>query len=200
MFGKGNDVSKEEALRAAYQKATSRVEAERLPGWQEHMDQDPSVGDWMAKQLAKVERAIRDEDDILFDRALGGWLKGWDKVNTAIAEKYRLENTDASTWQLRYVKWMKLKYMKFECDMGTFFIVPRKPSRKPRAQHWFTVDEMLDILNSPATVAAIKTFESLPVRPGSMEKPKAGEKHLVMDFTKEEPDIYYNFKGSVRRG
>lgn len=193
-------MTKEEKLRARYNAELEKLEDQRLPGANEHLAQNDDVAKWMIGQQEKIERAIRDEDDILYERSVGGWLKGWEKINTALAEDYR-KSTDPEEWELRYVRFMKIVYMKFECEMGTFFIVPRKPKTKPKAKHWFTVDEMLDLLDTPATVAAIQTFKSLPVRPGSIDdRVPEGEKHLIMDFTKQPSDIHYKWKGSVKRG
>lgn len=194
-------MTKEEKLRARYNAELVKIEDQRLPGWEGRLAADPEAKGWMDKQHAKIQSAIRDEDEILFERGMNSWQRGWEKINRAIAEEYRKANPDAELWELRYVRWMSIKFMKLECDMGTFYIVPQRPKRKPRAKHWFTVDEILDILGSPATIAAIKMFGELPVRPESTrEKIPAGEKHLIMDFTKDPPDIHYKWKGSVKRG
>jgi hypothetical protein len=193
-------MTKEEKLRARYNAELAKLEDQRLPGANDHLAQNGDVAKWMTGQQAKIERAIGDEDDILYERSVGGWLKGWEKINTTLAEAYR-ESTDPEEWELRYVRWMKIIYMKFECEMGIFYIVPRKPETKPKAKHWFTVDEMLEILGSPTTVAVIQTFKSLPVRPKSIDdRVPAGEKHLIMDFTGKADNVYYKWEGSVDRG
>lgn len=192
--------TKEEELQAKFEAAYDRVKRDRLPGWDDYLEATEATADWMKNQRAKVERAVRDEDEILLERALAGWEKGSAKINTAIAEKYRSENSDPEMWELRYVKWMKLKYIKFECPLGIFYIVPRQPSRSPSAQHWYTVDEMLDIIGTPSTAAAIKTFGQLPVRPSSLKKPEKGEKHLVVNYTGDDnPTLYYNIRGGIKR-
>ena len=181
--------------------AYARVREARLPGWDSHMDAHPTTTDWMNSQREKVDRAIRDEDEVLFLRSLGGWEKGWGKINTALAEVYRSENTDPASWELRYIKWMKIKFIKFECPLGTFYLVPQPPARSPRAKHWFTVDEMIDILQGSTTLATINAFGQLPARASSLGKPEAGEKHLVVNTTDDgNPAIYYKFRGGVHGG
>jgi hypothetical protein len=194
-------ISKGERLQAKFEEALAQVKAMRLPGWREHVDENKDVGDWMVAQRSKIERAIRDEDEVLYDRAVPGWIKGWEKINIAVAEKYRAENADPELWELRYIKWMKLVYIKFESELGVFYLVPRHPKRRPRAEYWYTVDEMLDMLGNEGIIAAIKTFNQLPVRPQSLEKPKKGEKHMVINLTGDEnPKVFYNFHGGLQRG
>lgn len=194
-------IVRKEELQERLASTLRKIQKGRLPGWEKYLDEHASVKSWIDDQYTKIRNAIEDEDEILYERAVAGWKKGWSNVNVLLAEEYRATNEDAATWELRYIKWMKLKYVKFECEMGIFYVVPRKPDRTPKAKHWFTVDEMIAILEDEATVAAIQTFKQLPVRPGSLPRVRAGEKHLVANFTDDEkPMFYYNFKGGARRG
>ena len=190
------EIATAEELRGRLDKFLRWVTQERLPGWEEYLDNNSEAYNRMDGYRLKVDDSIKDADEILFERAVGGLKEAWEKINLAIAEKYRELNPDPETWELRYVRWMKIKYMKFGCEMGTFYVVPKKPERRPKAKHWFTVDEMLDILNCPATVAAIKAFKQMPVRPDSLPSPGEDEKHLVANFTDDgRPPVYYRFRG-----
>lgn len=194
-------MTKREKLQARYQKELDRMERERLPGAKEELERGAGEkGKWMRSQKEKIERAIRDEDEILFERALGGWLKGWGTVNTEIAENYR-KTVEPEMWELRYVRWMNIRFMKLECDMGTFYIVPRTPNRRPKTDHWFTVDEMLDILAAPGVVASSKAFGALPSRPDSTSRPGSDERHLVVNFAdSNKPAVYYDYRGRPSDG
>lgn len=184
----------EEILRIKFIHALDTVRQERLPGWSDYLATTPEAFRFIDSQWSKITRAIQDEDEVLFERALAGWRKGWARVNYILAERYREKVPDIEQQELRYLKWMKIQYIKLECKLGVFYLVPQRPSRKPRVQHWYTVDEMIDILGSPATVGAIKAFKTLPVRPGMLENPVKGEKHLVIDTDNKK--VYYRFKGS----
>jgi len=167
---------------------------EALPGFTEYLKNDSKAAGWIAEQEAKIKQAAQDEDGILLERALGSWTKAVERVNEILAERYRQANPDAAGdgWELRYVKWMtKVKYIRFECPLGEFYVVPRMPSRRPKAPHWYTVDEMLDMLH-PMVAETIKTFGSLPVRPDSLPGPGPNEKHLRIYATGAAPPIKPN--------
>lgn len=171
-----------------------------LPGFEEYLATDSTAADWIAEQEAKINAAIRDDDSILLDRALGSWTKAIARVNEHLAEKYRQAHPDAEFWELRYLKWMiKVKYIRFECPMGEFYVVPRMPTRRPKAPHWYTVDELLDMLH-PTTIAAIKAFNALPVRPDALPAPGPDEKHLHVDVSDAGVVLTYDFQGGPRRG
>ena len=154
---------------------------------------------WIKKQRKRIAVATRDEDEILFEKALNSWEKAFDKLNGICGEAYRAQTPAPEDWPLRYFRWMKVQYMKLECELGIFYIVPRPPSRKPRVPHWMTADEMIDILSSPSTIAAIKKF-GLPVRPETIGKPKRGEKHMIINFTNDgRPTCYYDFPEGSKR-
>ena len=123
----------------------------------------------------------------------------WERVNERLAEEYRVANEDPETWELRYIKWMKkIVYIKFGSPMGDFYLVPKKPRKKPKAAHWYTVDEMLGMLN-PAVVAAIEMAGSLPVRPETLPGPEPGEKHMLVDMTGPEMRVKYTLPKGNRR-
>lgn len=175
---------------------------EALPGFDEYLKNDTKAAGWLAEQEAKIKQAVRDEDDILLERALGSWVKAVGRVNEILAEQYRQANPDAAGdgWELRYVKWMtKVKYIRFECPLGEFYVVPRMPTRRPKATHWYTVDELIDMLH-PTVAETIKAFGSLPVRPDSLPGPGPSEKHLTFDATGPEVVMTYSWQGGPNRG
>lgn len=154
---------------------------------------------WIGKQRKRIDVARRDEDEILFEKALTSWEKAFEKLNRICGEGYRAECPNPEEWPLRYFRWMKVQYMKLECDLGIFYIVPRIPKRKPRVPHWLTADEMIDILANPAMIASIKMF-GLPVRPETLEGPKPGEKHMIINMTNDgNPRCYYELPKRKRR-
>jgi hypothetical protein len=158
------------------------VNAERLPGWESCLAGDPKIESWIADLSVRIENAIRDEDAVRFEKELSSVSKAWWRVNQIVAEAYRKENLDPELWELRYIKWMRITFIKFDSPMGEFYLVPRTPSRKPKAEHWYTVDEMLDMLH-PNVVRVIEIAGKLPVRPDSLPGPKRGEYHLHIDAT-----------------
>ena len=154
---------------------------------------------WIRDQRKRVTLAIRDRDTILFERALASWEKAFEKLNRICGEAYRARFPDPEEWPLRYFRWMSIRYMELECELGTFYLVPQMPIRKPTVEHWMTADEMLDILSQPAIIKAIQTF-GLPGRPGKVEKPRKGEKHMIINFTGDgNPVCYYDCKEAARR-
>lgn len=191
MRRESEDVGKK--IRRRFAETRARI----VRGWVPRKDFIPQkrrdeAAAWLKAQYKNVRSAMRDEDNILFERAVVSWEKGFEKINTICGEAYRERYPDPEEWPLRYFRWMKVQYMEFECDLGTFYIVPRRPRRKPKVDHWMTADEMIDILENPAMVKAIKEF-GLPVRGDTLPGPRPNEKHLVCDFRKEEPQVYYKF-------
>lgn len=150
-------------------------------------------------QRERLRAAICDRDPILFQIALKKWEGGFGTVNKICGEGYRRNFPDPELWPLRYFRWMNVMFMKLECDLGILYILPRTPERVPRVEHWVTAEEMISILNTPGTVAAIKTF-GLPARPGRDRPPPDGMRDVVYDFVNPEtPTCYYNFKEGVAR-
>jgi hypothetical protein len=175
---------------------------EALPGFDEYLKNDSKAAGWLAEQEAKIKQAVRDEDSILLERALGSWVKAVGRVNEILAEQYRQANPSAAGdgWELRYVKWMtKVKYIRFECPLGEFYVVPRMPTRRPKAAHWYTVDELIDMLH-PIVAETITAFGALPARPGSLPGPGPNEKHLTFDATGPEVVMTYSWQGGPSRG
>lgn len=175
------------------------AEEVKLPGADHMAGQVEEFARWMGEQLEKVELAIRDEDEVLFERSLASWMKGWERLNEMVAEEYREETPNPESWELRYLKWMKIAFVKFESEVfGLFYIYPRRPKRRPQARQWYTADEMIDILENPATLAAINTFGAMPARAEDLKGPARGEKHLTVDFTGDVPVMAYTFDGGPR--
>ena len=191
--------SKAERMQAKFDSARAIVERERLPGWEAFFARDAEAEKWTLNQEQRVLGSLRHEDEVIFERALGSWVMAWERVNERLAEEYRVANEDPETWELRYIKWMKkIVYIKFGSPMGDFYLVPKKPRKKPKAAHWYTVDEMLGMLN-PAVVAAIEMAGSLPVRPETLPGPEPGEKHMLVDMTGPEMRVKYTLPKGNRR-
>lgn len=185
-----------EVLDARFRAALDRIASERLPGSEAFFDRDSKALKVINDRLERVQSAIRDEDEVIFERALPGLVRAWGRVNEILAEKYRAANEDPTRWELRYIKWMKIKFIKFGSPLGDFYLVPRRPKKKPRVKHWYTADEMIDML-TPGVAETIKAFGSLPVRPESLEGPDIGERHMHIDLTGDEAVIRYQ-SGGVR--
>lgn len=165
------------------------VAEEKLPGVDELLESDEAAAGWIREQEHRIWSSIRDLDEILFERSLASWIRGWEKLNEIVAEDYRKTHPGPETWELRFIKWMKIKFIHFESEkLGSFYLVPKRPKRRPRAEHWYTVDEMLDMLH-PNIAATINTFGCLPARPESLEGPERGEKHLTIDLTDPEEAV-----------
>jgi len=171
--------------------AFADMERKRLPGWEAFLASNEKARIHIEEQEGRIAEACRDNDEVRLERALAGWRKAWFRVNEVVAEEYRLANKDPYQWEWRYFKWMsKVTYMRCDSPMGEFYVFPRKPRRKPKVEHWFTADEMLDMMH-PATAKAIELFGQLPVRPDSLEGPRQGEKHMEIDLTGEEMKVRY---------
>jgi hypothetical protein len=186
-------------MTARFWQAAIKVQNERLPGWEAFLATDPKAKGYMNEKEERLLIAFRDDDDILFDQYIESWAKAWERINEVVAEKYRKENTDPEEWQLRYIKWMKITYIHFTSKKGDFYLLPRRPRKKPKATHWYTVDEMLDMLH-PVTVAAMKLSDVMPMRPESVKGPAPGEKHLIVDCTGPEVTARYELPKRGRRG
>lgn len=174
------------------------IEDERLPGWANYLERDPTARKWLDEQYDKMLSAVIDDDEVLLERAAGGWKKGFIRVNERVAEAYRKNNPDPETWELRFFKWMKIVYMKFESELGDFYLLPRPPRKKPKTKYWYTADEMIDMLH-PVTAEAINTFKQLPIRPEELPGPEKGEKHMHVDLTGPVMKVHFDFQGAVSR-
>lgn len=191
-----------ETLAARAEKVMRETQEAALPGFEAYLSRDSKAADWIAEQEAKISTAVRDEDSILLERALGSWSKAIGRVNEILAEEYRQANPDASGdgWELRYVKWMtKVKYIRFESPMGEFYLLPRMPSRRPKAPHWYTVDEMLVMLD-PKMAPVITALGVLPIRPESIPRAGPGDKILHFDATGPQVEMTYEFEGGAHHG
>lgn len=199
------EIENNDELKARLETKLKRSRERIVRGWVPRRDfisaaKRAEAADWIRKQKTRVAAALFDQDEILFERALAGLEKAFEKLNRLCGEAYRKRFPDPEDWPLRYFKWMSITYMKLECELGIFYIVPQMPERKPRVTHWLTADEMIDILSNPAIIKSIKTF-GLPVRPETLEKPKKGEKQLTINFLdKKNPPVYYDFHRGVKRG
>lgn len=178
--------------------AELKMQSERLPGWEAFLDSDEKAVRYINDCNDRIEIHFRDSDFVLMSRMLNLWSKAWGRVNEVLAEKYLECNKNPELWELRYIKWMKITYIHFESKRGDFFLLPRRPRKRPRVASWYTVDEMLDMLH-PAISAAIQLSDILPARPESIGRPDYGEKHLVVDYTGSETSVRYE-RARKRRG
>jgi hypothetical protein len=173
---------------------------EYLPGFDAFIEKHPEATKWLDEQCFRMDKAIHDNDPVLFERALGSWAKAVERVNELVAEEYRQAHSDPLTWELRFFKWMaRVKWMKFDCALGEFYVVPRPPAsgRKPKAKYWYTADEMIDMLQ-PGVAIAIKGFQQLPTRPDSLPGPDTGEATMHLKPGDPVRPIWYSIKGGGR--
>lgn len=173
-----------------FQRVSMEIHDEKLPGWEAFLASDEKANAFMQKKGELIAATYMDEDEVLHERALNAWRKACDRVNEILAEKYREENSDPELWELRYIKWMKITYIHFTSERGDFYLLPKRPKKKPRVKHWYTVDEMLDMLH-PTTVAVLAMSTTMPIRPEQLTGPARGEKHMHIDLTGEEMDVRY---------
>jgi hypothetical protein len=162
------------------------MDEEKLPGFMDFIRSSESARETLKKRFIDIERAANDVDKILYDQSLNSYRAAWWRVNEIIAEQYRKENKDPELWELRYIKFMKIKFIKFESDLGEFYLVPFEPKNRPRSDHWYTVDEMIAICEySGKYKKAMECFGQLPARPKRITPPPRGEKHL---YITQKPD------------
>jgi len=165
--------------------AELEMEAMRLPVWSELLERNKKAATTVRERRERVADAMRDEDEVLFMRALRSWQMAWSRVNEVLAEEYRQANPDPEGWELRYFKWMKIKFIHFDSPLGEFYLVPRAPRRQPKGVTWYTADEMIAMLE-PGVAATILGFKKLPVRFESLSGPAKGEQHMHIDLTGPE--------------
>lgn len=183
-----NDTTPSESLTTRRRNLFRR--AEFLPGFDAYVAEHPEVGKYITEQWRFVENAVRDDDIVRFEDAAGSWLKACHRVNELLAETYRQAHPEPESWELRYFKWMKIVFIRFESPRGEFFLVPRRPRRRPKARHWYTADEMMALV-LPGPSALIALSDKLPLRPEDMSKPGMDEKHLHLDFTGDKLRQFY---------
>lgn len=186
-----------ERLKLRLQQETSRIHDERLPGWETIFSSNPKIGAWIGELQTRIENSIRDEDEIRFEKEIASIEKAWNRLNELVAEDYRQRNTDPEFWELRFIKWMKVSFIKFDSPMGEFYLVPRTPSTKPRAEHWYTVDEML-VLVRPELAELHRMSGALPKRPDYLKPPGPGENVLHIDATGPVVRTYYELHKEKR--
>lgn len=162
-----------------------RIEENKLPGADEFVAANPKARSFISEHRSRAERALRDRNEVNLEDALAQLVRGWNHVNVTLAEEHRGERGEPETWDLRYVKWMKLEYIRFDSPRGEFYLYPRKPRRSPKVDRWYTVDEMLNMLK-PGVTAAIKIFDVLPCRPERLPGPERGERFLHVDMSGDE--------------
>lgn len=175
-----------------YGEIEQRVQEALLPGWDKVLANDPTHDKKLTTCRELLITAAQNGEEHAFERISAEWLGLWREVNETVAERYRQE-TEPEDWDLRYFKWMKVKFMRLTCPAGEFYLVPRKPGRKPRATHWYTADEMIDMMTNEAIRNAIEEFGVLPVRPEE-ERFEPGEGSLHIDFTGEVPKAWVDYR------
>lgn len=169
-----------------------RIEEGLLPGWQKHLEENPDSKTWIYEQLQRATDAMARADAFNHENALRSFQRGWARVNNHLAEEYRL-SVKPEEWELRYIKWMKnVLYIHFSSPKGDFYLLPRRPRNKPPFDHWYTVDEMIEMLRRPAVAAVVQMAQGLPSRDRS-PLPKGKEVHLVFDATVSPPKIVYRW-------
>ena len=140
---------------------------------------DSVLNEKLSESEYLINSCMKQGDIYGMEEAVHTWMLFWGMVNHDLATAHRKENEDPETWELRYLRWMKeIKHIKCEGEWGMFYIVPAKPKKLPRHPNWFTVDELIEILGSESTMAAIKLFKALPIRSEVLGLPPKGEKHL----------------------
>lgn len=171
------------------QQIIARQVSENLPSFDEHVAGSEEIGRRLDGQLRLMAAAVRDCDEVNLDKGLEAWIKICQEVNENLAEQYRQANPDPETWELRYFKWMvRVIFVRFDSPLGEFYLVPRKPRRRPKAKYWYTADEMIDMLHT-GVANVINAFGALPIRPTDLSPPGPGEQHVHIDLTGPEPRI-----------
>lgn len=186
-----------ESMEARRQQLMATQKEENLPEYAERVASDPKIAAWIADQEARMLAAIRDTDDVLFDKAVSAWQKATVRVNELIADDYYTKNPDPELWDLRYLKWMtKVVSIHFTSPLGDFHVYPRHP-RGPRVKRWYTADELINMLH-PGVAAVINMTGQLPIRPEEIPRARPGENILKVDLTGPEPVIKYELPGGPR--
>ena len=157
---------------------------QELPETNELALQTPKVIGWINEQREKIDLAIREGDEALFDRCLNAWAKAWDRVNELVAEAYRKAHPDPASWELRYFRWMRVRCIAFDSPKyGAFAVVPRLPCLPPPYKSWFTSDEMTAMVSYKSIQAVIEMAGVLPVRPDSLPPAEKETNVMCVDLT-----------------
>jgi len=163
-----------ETLSAERDRVFAYMTAGKLPGWDDRYAQDPKIRAYITGLHAALSNAIRDDAVFDFKKTIGSIIKSWERVNELLAEAYRATHPDPETWELRYVKWMPLTYIHFDSPHGEFCLVPRRPRGTMPAPRWYTVDEMLEMLE-PGVAQVITIFGAWPNNHLVLKPPGPGE-------------------------
>lgn len=181
-----------ESLRTQLAKRQAEVEAQLanslLPGAEVVLSQNAQAIDWLTRQNERIRAAIDDENEALFDQALGSLVRGTERANQIVAERYRKE-TPVEKWELRYVKWMRIQYIRFGSPWGDFVVIPHPPVYRPSWPVWYTVDDLIALVDYPEMVTSVlAAFHCLPQRQGAeLPQPKFGEQMTVVDPCLPDP-------------
>lgn len=186
-------------LSLRFLRESDRINDEMLPGWREALEANPGLKSEISQLAARIENAIRDEDEIRYEEVAIPFARLHDQLNVIVAEEYRAKNTDPELWELRYIKWMKISFIKFDSPMGEFFLTPRTPKKTPKARHWYTVDEMMSLVRGPVA-ELIKMGGVLPDRADVLQPPGPGERVIHIDATSQPVRTYYETKKRSRYG
>ena len=165
-----------EQLKQKLEAAFEEIRRDRLPNW-EAVFFSPEVHPWMLEQENKVFQALEDEADIRFAQALAKYKSGWVRINQQIAEKYKAANPDPTTWELRYLKHMRVKFIRCESPAGEFYITPR-PRKPKKGVRTISADQLEAIIENPVAAKAFELFGALPVDESEFDEPPKGENHL----------------------
>lgn len=187
-------------LSAQWKAAQAWVDREIIPGAREFFDNNAKAKEWKEAQERAVRSALDDGDVAGYERASQSWLNAWMRAFAIVAEEYRQKHQDPETWELRYFKWMAIRYMRCECSLGEFYVVPREARGVPAGAIWYTANDLIAFADNQSTYrAAVELFGKLPERPRPLGQPGIGENFLIMDFTGSEPRVRALRGGQRRR-
>lgn len=174
-----------EELQRKLDEAFVEIRKDRLPGW-EAVFYEPKVLKWMLERENAVFQAVNDEAEIRFAESLERYKAGWFRINRNVAEKYRKENPDPTTWELRYLRYMKVAFIRCESAAGEFYITPRPRRPKPGVRA-ISVEELEALLSNDVTKKAFELFGGLPMDESEFKQPPEGENHLHFYAGAEQP-------------
>ncbi|RKX67320.1 MAG: hypothetical protein DRP42_00550 [Tenericutes bacterium] len=165
--------------------ALTHIARIKLPGHAEYLAEHPDSAVWIDGQRNRTIAWKEDGNVTQFEKSLRGYVRGMERINELIADLYA-NDTDSECWDLRYVRWMPhLIYILFDSEKWGEFKVYREHPQRPDVKQWFTVDEMIDMLENPLFPSILEAFETFPCRPESLGPPGDNEKHLALNVTKD---------------
>lgn len=159
------------------------AQSKLLPGWEELLSRKVEVSPYLEECEKRCLDALKDRDEVLFERAARRYMKGWRRINELLAQEYMEKNPDPTGWELRYLRWMRPGYIEFDSRLGRFYIILGKPDKRaPTDAPCFTVDEALVLLD-PIVSKVVNEFGAFPIKAGDIEPPGAGEfvDHIFVD-------------------